>query len=77
MIKNQISNVFFVPGVLDYGSKKIHKTATNNHILWEDKEIHKYHNKGESEALGCYLKNKIKRKYAPNGVTYAKSMSPK
>lgn len=28
MIKNQISNVSFVPGVLHYGSKKIHKTQT-------------------------------------------------
>lgn len=45
MIKNQISNVFFVPRALHYGSKKIHKTQTNNHIYWEDKEAHKHSRK--------------------------------
>lgn len=45
MIKNQISHVFFVPGVLHYGSKKFHKTQTNNRIFWEDKEAHKHSRK--------------------------------
>lgn len=34
----QISTIFFVPEVLHYGSKNIHKTETNDHILWEDEE---------------------------------------
>jgi hypothetical protein len=39
MSKNRISNIFFVPGVLYYESKKIHKTQTNDHIFWEEKDV--------------------------------------
>lgn len=45
MSKNQISSIFFIPVVVHYGSKRLHKTQTNDRIFWEDKEVYKHEEK--------------------------------